>query len=412
MKKRQFRCERGKSSFNHNVAPLAGAKQAPLGQGDEKMERMKLFLGALCAIVVIGLGGNARAQGNSNRRSIIGKCMVWDGTHGRITGTAPVDGKVHFTVTSRHRVTDLWLSAECGRPDIPSVSGMTVTMEKEGDKLSDHYNGWRILLRRVGAVAGDRVEADITLPTINATFRVNMVLGRTVEDVDEDAARAREKAEEAARRAGNAEKSADEARKAAKSSGYKTWGKLSLGIGGLWAPETAGKPGGGVLISLTGDLWRPGRFFRLGLGIQANLVAYQLEFRGPESQIVNEDESALQIDAAAYIEPRVDLWNWASLYLQTGFGGRVLIMPDSIPFQTDEGWVRQIEGGTDAGGIWFVRLGGTFWFHPSSPIGLDFSYLLSVSLNRMVQNPGGIPYEHKETNVWTHALVFGLKARF
>ena len=404
------------------LPPQEGTK--PQRGKEMTMERIRYFVAAaLCAIMVLCLGGNAWAQDYANRRSIAGKCMLWDGHNGRITDQTVENGRVVIKVTSNHRVLDIWFSAECGEPDdpTPNVDGVAVAKEKEGDKLSDHYLGWRMIFRRDGSVKSESADFDVKLPAIGSVIRVHVLNKRTIEDIDNDATRAREKAAEALKTA-RKPRGASEVRKIYMDS-PDSWmtKKLTLTLGGLYAFKTAGKRGGGAMIALTGDVWRPGRFFRLGVGVKMNVVNYQLNFlvpAGHEEEVVNPDEEAQQIDAALYVEPRVDLWGWGSIYGQLGFGGRILTMPDAIPFQTavngdQPGWVRQIEGGPEAGGIFFVRIGGTFWFGPKSPIGLDASFLYSVSLNRMTENPGGVvPYIRRERRIPTAAGVFGLKARF
>jgi hypothetical protein len=356
------------------------------------MSRFTLFLVLLSGILAMPVAAEAKP------------CRIWNGDGTRATFWQDASRRT-VEMSRRGHVA---VSHACGRPSVRIASEYSGKLRAYVQLVRDDAAGlerpvyvYRVHFMWLGRRMSDSVTVPVRIRTRRKVFplRVNLVADGLEASIR--ATEARKEAEAARDEARNAHDEAEKAKNMA-SSGEKG---VAIDFGGFRSLETAGKPGWGAMLSVSGVFSRFGGMWALAAAGKLSWQMYELELIG--DNLVNSDVNGQEYDLIGLLQLHLQPAWWFRAHLETGFGLRVFSHPDAVTVQDSNLYIRGTEGRADTYGLWALGLGVRF--KPHKRLAFQLFYQLDVTLNKQVNHPSGDPArEPTEANVVNHKLGFGL----
>lgn len=377
----------------------------------ESKVRSKVRVVLLISLTLLGIKANATPTS-----SAWNPCRIWHGE-----GTKPFFwGSPQKRVLEMGRLGHVALSEHCGKPTVTSEGTFPKNFNYHVVLVRDSApSGNEVFVYQIHFVWKGRMPDIRQIPlTIKTEKRGFPLVVEVVADgleasirsseAKRDVSGAHKEAEEAKRRAEEASDKASQAQKTAESIEANNKA-VSIDFSGFRSVETAGKPGWGTSLTVSGVFHRFGGMWGLAAAGRLSWHVYELELIG--AHLVNDDVSGSEFDLVGLFQLHLQPTWWFRAHLETGFGVRMFSHPDAVTVQDANLYIRGTEGRIDAYPLW--ACGAGLRFSPHRRLAFHLFYQMDLTLTRQVQHPSGDPmWDPQHAHIFNHKLGFGLSVEF
>lgn len=342
---------------------------------------------------------------NAQRTQEGGECKIWNGAN-----THAINWHRHDRTLLMGRRGHIAVNYYCGRPAVeiePKFQDKLrpyVQLVRDGDVYVYRVH-FRWLEKRMPdeALVAVNVNTDVRI----FELKVNVVADSLeaslrASEAQRDVSGAYTEAEEANRRAEEAYRRAESVEEAGEKG-------VSIDFGGFRSVETAGKPGWGTSLTVSGVFHRFGGIWGLAAAGRLSWHVYELELIGV--RLVNDDVNGQEFDLIGLFQLHLQPAWWFRAQIETGFGVRMFSHPDAVTVQDANLYIRGTEGRIDAYPLW--ACGAGLRFSPHRRLAFHLFYQMDLTLTRQVQHPSGDPqWDPQHAHIFNHKLGLGLSVEF